>query len=81
MASCSEVMVISRGVRIPLERGIERTERVVGGGGEVSSHALGMRECRSDCLRAAIAFQGASSEAIVRVGRNGEERGSVCITF
>jgi hypothetical protein len=34
----------SEGVKIPLVRGIDRTLRVVGGGGEESSHADGIRD-------------------------------------
>jgi hypothetical protein len=65
VASWVSVMDKSRGERRPLDRGMERTSRVLGGGREERSQGLGMRDWRSDCLRAAIAFQG-GSVAIVR---------------
>jgi len=64
VASYFSVMDSSAGVRIPLVRGIDRTSRTSGGGGEERSHALGIRDCLSACLRRAIATQGAS-EAIL----------------
>jgi hypothetical protein len=55
----------SEGVKIPLVRGIDRTLRVVGGGGEESSHADGIRDWRSCCLRWAIARQGAGGGGVM----------------
>lgn len=66
VASWEVVIVISRGVSMPLVRGTERTSSVEGDGGEDRSHAFGIRDLRSACLRAAIAFHG-GSEAIVRL--------------
>ena len=50
---------------MPHVRGIERTSSVLGEGRDERSHSLGMRDWRSACLRAAIAFQGASVVMVV----------------
>lgn len=50
-------MLSSEGVRMPLVRGMERTLRTEGAGGEERSQGVGMRDCLAFCLRCEICCQ------------------------
>lgn len=62
VASWVSVISSSLELRIPEVRGMERTSRVLGEGGEERRHSLGIRDSRSACLRRAMGFQRGSAD-------------------